>query len=289
MPFPTRLDDTQAYRHWRARKLADYPGDPEALRVRVAHLAEPSPAEVAAICERVAKCNMALVDCGDPTQVSADALLRLGARLGLRRTDTHRCSDRDAVSRIRVTTAGRAGELIPYTNRSLNWHTDGYYNPPERPIRAWLLFCVQAAASGGENTLLDHEIAYLRLRDHDPDLIRALEDPRVLEIPANIEGSVTLRPASVGPVFSCPGERLHMRYTARARHAIWARTRAAAAAREALTRLFSSEASFMFRHKLMPGEGYVTNNVLHNRNHFDAEASSSRELLRIRYLDRVAG
>lgn len=289
MFLPPQLDDIQAYRAWRARKLAGYPSDIEALRVRIAHLAEPTPAEVAALGERVAKCNMALVDCGDPAQITAAALLRFGERLGLHRTDTHRCSDANAVSHIRVAGEGRAGELIPYTDRPLNWHTDGYYNPPERPIRAWLLFCVQDAARGGENALLDQEIAYLRLRDLDPELIRALTDPRVLEIPANIEGGLALRAASVGPVFSWPEGRLHMRYTARTRHAIWADTSAVAEARGALVRLFSSDSNFMFRHKLRPGEGYVTNNVLHNRSGFDARADSGRTLLRVRYLDRIPG
>ena len=31
---------------------------------------------------------------------------------------------------------GPAGAFIPYTNRAIKWHTDGYYNPPERTIRA---------------------------------------------------------------------------------------------------------------------------------------------------------
>ena len=51
------------------------------------------------------------------------------------------------------------------TSRAIRWHTDGYYNPPERQIRAMILHCVRTAASGGENRVFDHELAYLALRD----------------------------------------------------------------------------------------------------------------------------
>lgn len=286
-PSPFSLDDPASYRAWRAHKLADYPRSIEALRVRVQCLAAPSSTELAAIGARIAQCNMALIDCGDPDQVEADSLLRLGAPLGLRRTDHHLRADAQAVSTIRVARAGRASELIPYTNRPLNWHTDGYYNPPRRAVRAWLLFCRQDAVQGGENALLDHEIAYLRLRDQDPELIRALLDPQTLGLPANEEAGADRREATFGPVFSWPQGALEMRYTARARHAIWQPTPAVTAAREALARLFSGDEGCIFRHKLRPGEGYVTNNVLHNRSGFDADGAE-RTLLRVRYLDRVS-
>ena len=42
-------------------------------------------------------------------------------------------------------------------NKKLNWHTDGYYD--EKPIFSWLLHCEEPAHSGGENYLLDHELA----------------------------------------------------------------------------------------------------------------------------------
>lgn len=285
----TAQDDPERYRAWRTRKLADYPRDVAALRVRVARLDEPTAAELAAIRERIAKCNMALVDCSDPFQVRPAALLRLGQRLGLTRTDSHLCAETDGVSEIRVEPAGRAGEYIPYTNRPLNWHTDGYYNPPERAVRAWTLFCAQDAVTGGENALLDPEIAYLRLHDQDPALTVALMDPQALTVPAHDQDGVTLREASVGPVFSWRDGALQMRYTARPRHAHWCPSAALAAAREALARLLSSDEGFIFRHKLRPGEGYVTNNVLHNRTGFEMPVSPNpgRTLLRVRYLDRI--
>jgi hypothetical protein len=74
-----------------------------------------------------------------------------------------------------------------------------------------MLYCVQDALEGGENTLMDYEIAYVRLRDQDPELIRPLMDPQALTIPANVSEESELRPASTGPVFSVREGHLHMR------------------------------------------------------------------------------
>ena len=93
---------------------------------------------------------------------------RLGAQFGLASLDVNWLADDDGVSQVTVTGEAGRGDYIPYTNRPIRWHTDGYYNPPERTIRAMVLHCVASAAEGGVNSLLDHEIAYLLLRDADP-------------------------------------------------------------------------------------------------------------------------
>ena len=41
-------------------------------------------------------------------------------------------------------------------------------------IRGMILHCVQPAREGGETTLMDHEMAYIALRDADPRWVRAL-------------------------------------------------------------------------------------------------------------------
>jgi hypothetical protein len=80
-----------------------------------------------------------------------------------------------------------------------------------------------------------------------------------------------------------------MRYSARRRNIAWSADPRTDAAREALDRLLSSEDTFIYRHKLAPGEGYVSNNLLHNRTGFreSATGESKRVLLRTRYLDRA--
>jgi hypothetical protein len=70
------------------------------------------------------------------------------------------------------------GDFIPYTHKPINWHTDGYYNTLDRRILGMTLHCAQDAEAGGENALLDHEIAYIQLRDANPDYIAALDAAR---------------------------------------------------------------------------------------------------------------
>ena len=61
---------------------------------------------------------------------AATCRARLGAQLGLHRLDANWLADEDGVSRIAVSQAhdGRGG-FIPYTDRAIRWHTDGYYHP----------------------------------------------------------------------------------------------------------------------------------------------------------------
>ena len=133
--------------------------------------------------------------------------------------------------------------FIPYSNKPIKWHTDGYYNTPERQIRGMHLHCVQSSAEGGENALLDHEIAYLLMRDENPDFIRALMQPDAMTIPARVEEDGVARPDAVGPVFSVHPESgdLHMRYTARTRSIAWKQDDLTLAAVAFLEKLLASD------------------------------------------------
>jgi len=290
MPNPFDLSRPDAYLPWRDRKLGLYPASLPDFAVEISDPPSPSPAELDRLANNLARFNLSVFACANPDGFGRRELLELGRRMGLERLDDNLCADEQAVSVLRVHAEGPASDYIPYTNRPLSWHTDGYYNAPDRQVRAWMLYCVQDALEGGENALMDHEIAYIRLRDQDPDLIRALMDPRALTIPANVGEKGELRPASTGPVFSVQGGHLHMRYTARSRNAIWKNDPGTREAREALAQLFSSDDVYIFRHKLAPGEGYMSNNVLHNRTGFSesGDGRSGRTLLRTRYRDRVS-
>jgi alpha-ketoglutarate-dependent taurine dioxygenase len=195
------------------------------------------------------------------------------------------------VSRVTVAREKARGEFIPYTNRPIGWHTDGYYNPPDRRIRAMLLHCVRPAAEGGENTLLDHEIAYLRLRDEDPAHVRALMLPDALTIPAREDEDGIARPAETGPVFSIEPQNgaLHMRYTARTKSIEWKRDTAVAVAVAALARVLATPSPHHHRLTLRPGMGILCNNVLHHRTGFVDHVDAPRLLYRARYYDRLAG
>ena len=204
----------------------------------------------------------------------------LGLQLGLEHLE-------NGISSI-TPEGGARGEFIPYTDRPIGWHTDGYYNPASRRIRAMTLHCVRAAAEGGESALMDHELAYLLLRDEDPEFVRALSAPKAMTIPPRLEGEALARPAETGPVFSAEGPAgpLHMRYTARGVNIVWRDDAATRAARAALERILL-ESPYVLRLRLEPGMGIVCNNVLHARTAFRDTPQHRRLLYRARYLDRI--
>ena len=54
----------------------------------------------------------------------------------------------------------------------------------QRRIHGMILHCVRPARDGGENALMDHEMAYIALRDADPRWVRALMADDAMTIPA---------------------------------------------------------------------------------------------------------
>ncbi|MDD9811566.1 MAG: TauD/TfdA family dioxygenase [Gammaproteobacteria bacterium] len=186
------------------------------------------------------------------------------------------------------TVANPAARYIPYTDRALGWHTDGYYHPPQRRIRAFALHTLRAAPSGGENRLLDHEILYLLLRDRDPALAAGLFAADALTIPPGLGAGGGARAAQTGPVFWFAAGRLQMRLTLRPRHAQWkASTRAAAAGIKAI--LDDPESPFVTTRRLRAGEGILCNNIPHNRAAFTRPPAGhpGRLTLRARFYDCI--
>ena len=288
---PFALDDDDAYRTWRERRLERAPRSLDDLRVEVRDLEHPTSAEQGALLDRVRRANMVLYHCG--LTENRGAVLRFAEHFGLTRLDRNPGADDDGLSAIRVLAQRRPGEFIPYTDRAIRWHTDGYYNPPERRVRAFLLHCVRPASEGGTNRLFDPALLYILLRDADPAHVAALMHPQAMTIPAHVEEGVELRPAQAGPVFAVLddgfGPRLHLRYTARTRSIAWrddAATRAAVARLEAL---LDAPSGGVFEHRLAPGEGILCNNVLHSRSAFSDSAGSERLLYRARFHQRIAG
>jgi alpha-ketoglutarate-dependent taurine dioxygenase len=290
---PFDLDHQAAYRRWRTRKLVGYPVCAEELIVRIADPRRPSTAEKDALLSHCRKTNMVLFEVAEKEWMSKSALSDFGKQFGLHRLDDHLCADGDSITSLQVMHTGRKRAYIPYSNRRLNWHTDGYYNKPHECIRSMVLYCVQDAAEGGVNSLLDHEIAYILLRDQNPNYVRALMHPEAITIPANVEKGSELREARSGPVFLTDPEQgyLMMRYSARRRNIEWRQDVETRAAVEFLQGLLESDSRYIFRHRLRPGQGLLCNNVLHNRSMFiDHEAESKKRLFyRARYHDRIAG
>lgn len=287
-PFPYASQKT--YREWRARKLSEYPTSVDELMIVVNDLTRLSTAERSAVQDVCRRANMAIFT--SPPGVAKKADIRIfGQQFGLNRLDTNLYADEDGITALQVSEVDRKRDYIPYTNRRLNWHTDGYYNPPGQHIQGFLMFCARDAAEGGENYLLDHEIAYILLRDADPRFIEALMHPEAMSIPANIEAGVEIRPTATGPVFfhATDTGNLQMRYSARSRNIHWRDDSLTRAAVGFLQTLWAEGSPHIYHHRLMPGQGIICNNILHSRSAFQDDPSNGRNRLmyRARYYDRV--
>lgn len=286
---PFGLKDHSSYTRWRDEKLEGYPGDLEALVVEIADPVALTAVEQQALLSRIKKANMAIYACRSSDCADKISIQALGSAFGLERLDHNMCADDDAITSLKVQADALHQGYIPYTNRPIAWHTDGYYNAMDHQILGLILHCVHPAVSGGANQLLDHEILYLQLREQNPDYIQALMHPEAMTIPANIVDGEVLRPARTGPVFSLlPGGRLHMRYTDRSRSILWRDDVLTQEAVAALKQLLSTDSPYHYEGTLQSGQGLICNNVLHTRGGFD-QGEPERLLYRARYYDRIAG
>ncbi len=247
-------------------------------------------ATTTAIRQQIAAHGFALYQLPADFAASRNWLLRLGQQFGLSRLDSNLCADEDSISILQVEAGNeRKRGYIPYTDRPLNWHTDGYYNGPDQQIGAFILHCAQDAAEGGENGLLDPELAYIRLYDENPAYIEALSHPEAMSIPPNMENGAEIHGWISGPVFSFSKARgLHMRYTARRRNIRWRDDPTTLEAVAFLQNLLDSgENDDIIWQRLSPGQGVICNNVLHCRKAFRNSPQRQRRYYRARYLDRI--
>jgi hypothetical protein len=274
------LANENFYMKWRDEKLNNYPS--KLIPVPIKNPYKLSSQEYQQICQSCYKTNMVIYNL--ETKVSKPALLALAAQFDLHNLDKNLCANDDGITALEVSDKLRSQEYIPYTNKSIKWHTDGYYNTLEKQIHAFLLHCVEPAMSGGENGLLDPEIVYIKLRDENPEYIAAFMDSTVMTIPSNIEDGIELRPIQTGPVFSFH-EHLHMRYTARTRSIKWKSK--AKEALEFLSDFLKSDSPYIFKYKLQSNQGVLSNNVLHSRTEFTDDINKKRLLYRLRFYDRI--
>ena len=170
---------------------------------------------------------------------------------------------------------------IPYTDKSLNWHTDGYYD--KKSIFSWLLHCVNPATEGGENFLLDHELVlreYISSNDDIDDLMAG----DALTIP---ESKDTSRSEISTYIFSFKNQykKLHMRFSMR-KDNIGTSPKASLAVTKLKKIIENDCAKYSLSYKLQKNEGIITNNILHGRKAFKDD-KVKRRLLRIRSYERL--
>lgn len=284
---PFDLNNDAVYEAWRDAKMVDYPTTAEALVVSIADLANPTEAEFEAMMQRLRQTNMVVYAAPENRAQDKHEPEMLGIRFGLRVPDQNWGADEDGITALQVEEGQWRAGYIPYTNRAIHWHTDGYYNSPTQQVRAVMLHCVRPACEGGENQLLDQDLVYIHLRDENPDFIRALMGEDVMMIPANIKNGQELRPDRPGPVFSVDEQgAMHMRYTARARNVVWSDDALVQEAKACLE-AFIEDTPYQMHHTLQSGQGLISNNVLHNRSAFTESEECKRLLYRLRFYSRV--
>lgn len=288
---PFHLSNQSAYHAWRTNKLLEYPRQSEDLFIDIKNLSAPSANEQQQLLKLCRKTNMAIYRSED-LDVDKETLRHFCAGFGLQRLDHNLCADEDGISALHVVPKGSRQEYIPYSNHLINWHTDGYYNDGDKKIKGMVLHCVRPALEGGANTLLDHEIVYLLIRDTNPDFIFALMQDDAMIIPANIQDGREIRPEQSGPVFSLDPVKgnLHMRYTARTRSIQWKDDTLTQQAVKCLEEVLRTATDYIFQLRFNAGEGVISNNVLHTRTAFNDgdELQQQRLLFRARFYDRIA-
>lgn len=279
------LSDESSYQDWRAQKLAAYPLQPKIIDI---DLDNPQTA-LKFIKDGCKAHNFAIYRFKNASTQTRQQLHQLAQLSGLVQPHNNLCADDDGLSQLEVTQHKGQHDYIPYTNKRLSWHTDGYYHLPSETIHGMLLHCASPAESGGESIWMDHEVAYILLRDTNPDFIAALTHPQAMTIPANILKGEVIRPARTGTVFSWDAQgQLHMRYSARQRNIEWRDDPMTQAAVKCLQALWDTESIYHLRYTLQAGEGLICNNVLHCRTAFNNSPTQQRLIYRGRYLQRVA-
>ena len=284
------LNNDDAFQRWRDDKLTNYPATLGDLVVEIRDPFNLSASEKSAILARCAKANMALYVIPNPEHLTENPLLALMQQVGVTDLDRNLGAGPGGLSALSPGGSAHApfSAYIPYRAAAIGWHTDGYYNPNDRQVQALSLYCERPADAGGENDLLDHEIAYLRLREQNPDFIRALMHPEAMTIPARLDNGQVARPDRPGPVFAVHNGFLHMRYTARTISIRWRDDATTQAAVAALKTINDTPSAQHFSGRLEAGWGLISNNVLHTRRAFrDPEGGEKRILYRARLFDRV--
>lgn len=286
------LGNSDAYTAWRRNKLARSVRAGAVQVIGVGDLSQPTESEKSAIYAHIHESNFAIYQAenysADEAEVGAE-LRRFTDAFGLRIAEAHRSAGQNGVVALKVSFNENQRGFIPYSRKALNWHTDGYYNGPEDTIRAFVLHCVRQAEIGGQSQIIDNEIAYIRLRDQNPEAVRLLMDPAAMTIPESPEADGSVRPISIGPVFFVEDGRLIMRYTARTRSISW-KDEATREAGAELQSLLEAERDYLHTLTLQPGQGILNNNTLHNRTAFDPGAEigmSERMLYRIRFHNKL--
>ena len=288
---PFKVENINQYQQWRDKKLNDYPQVLSDIIVEIddpRNLSKLEHQKILSICRQS---NMVIYVSNIGDDPDPQIPLSMGKEFGQYELDHNWLADESGLTSLTVSDKGARKHFIPYSNKAINWHTDGYYNTPDKQIHALNLHCVMPAPEGGENQLMDHEMAYILLREENPEYITALMADDVMTIPPRMskDGSIA-RKEETGPVFSIMQETgdLHMRYTIRTKNVVWKNDDLTLSALQFLESLLKDSA-YIFKGKLESGMGLISNNILHDRSAFVDNDEQKRLLYRSRYYGRLEG
>ncbi len=283
---PFNLNNQSSYEKWRDTKLHNKTPGLDDLLVRVNDPYQLSEDEKTSIVDCCEKFNMAIYQLNDSAVQDKSLVHALGKQFAMENLDANIRADEDSVSSLEVREQV-GNRYIPYTNKALSWHTDGYYNLLDKQIYGIIMHCVRPAAEGGVSAFLNPEDIYIALRDEDPAYIEALMHPEAMTIPDNVESGEVIRAAQTGPVFMVKNnDRLHMRYSARKHNIVWRDTVDTSKAVEMMKQLMADDNNVV-KVTLKAGQGIICNNVLHNRSGFTDSETQKRLMYRARYYDAV--
>ena len=264
---------------WASKKDLDIPSNINDLKVSISDINHVSKAEISQIKQKLTKFNCCIYASGTNLDDNSK-IMRFAQSLGMRTFDSHNIDD-SAISTISADKNENNMRYIPYTNKGLNWHTDGYYD--SKPIFSWLLHCIEPALSGGENFLLDHELAIREYILKYDDIIY-LTNNETFSIPTD---EVAKREITSNYVCDMNNEykKLHMNFSMRKENIIVNKDSESAMSK--LIKIIKEDCKkYHLTYKLSKSEGIVSNNILHGRNAFK-DGRVMRKILRIRSHERL--
>ena len=263
---------------WAEEKEKNIPQNSDGILVNIHDINNVKTSEIDKIKETIYKCNSCIYSSKIALKSNTN-LLKFVELVGMK---TYDCNNIESNEISTITPLQNSKiNYIPYTDKSLNWHTDGYYD--KKSIFSWLLHCVNPATQGGENYLLDHELVLREyvLRNDDINNLMA-ED--ALTIP---ESKDTSRSEISTYIFSFKNKykKLHMRFSMR-KDNIGTSAKAGDAIIKLKEIIENDCAKYSLTYKLQKNEGIITNNILHGRKAFKDD-KVKRKLLRIRSYERL--
>ena len=238
--------------------------------------------------------NMAFYQTDSGRELTPESINLIATQLGLKTLDKHLCASEDRIALITdsssiSTRSDARRRYIPYSNRALSWHTDGYYNPYHQRVQAFILHCQHPATTGGGNSFIDPEVIYLLLRRENPAYIEALCHPEAMRIPENVDGETSLRAETASSVLQIDetGNFTGMRFSQRKRHIIWRDDALTRDALACLNALLDNVSDWRVDRKLKGGQGIIANNVLHRREAYEDGSDHKRLYIRARYYNAI--